>query len=69
MIFTKDDYDKYKAFKSVIEQGDFEIKGKAVVTVAIVMQWFNALETKIVEDLKPKESSIPKKVKEPITKA
>lgn len=70
MKWTKEDLEKYKGFKSVVEQSDMEVKGKAVITVAILMKWFMDLEGRIKQDLlEPVAAPIkPKKVKEPITK-
>lgn len=49
MSFTKDDEIKYKAFKKVLAKGKFEVQGEAVILMASLFNWFNYLETKIVE--------------------
>ena len=41
------DLKMYKAFKSVVKQGDFNIKGDAVNAVSSLFQWFDLLEGKI----------------------
>ena len=48
----------YLMFKSIIEQGDFKIQGKAITQVAFLMNWFNNLESKFREtvDEKPKKA-------------
>lgn len=43
----KADLDSYKAFKSVINMGDFSIKGNAVTRVAFLMKWYDSLESKL----------------------
>lgn len=51
-MFTKEDLEKYRAFKKVIEAGDFDIKGNTIITIAVLKQWFDSLEIKITEDVK-----------------
>lgn len=71
-MFTKDDLIKLKAFKSIVEQGDFQINGKAVVTVGVLFKWFLDLEKRIEAELLQKEIESNIKVvkvkKEPIKK-
>lgn len=69
--FTKEDYEKYRGFKSIVEQSDLTIKGKAVMSVAMLTKWFLDLENRIKMDLLPAVPAAPvrpKKVKPPITK-
>ena len=42
-----DDLVNYQRFLKVISQGDFNLKGEAVVTAAHLFQWFNSLGPKI----------------------
>jgi len=49
-----DDLQKYLMFKAVLEQGEFEIKGKAITQVALLFNWFGNLEKKF-RDEPPKE--------------
>ena len=57
-MFVKDDLAKYRALKKVIQQGDYEIKGDAILAVASLLNWFNDLEKKIEEQIR--KDSMPK---------
>lgn len=68
----KEDLIKYKAFKQVVANGDYEVKGSAMLAVASLIKWFYELEPKIHEAIAMTENkkSIAKSkpVKEPISK-
>ena len=42
-----------KAFKNIVLQGKFEVQGAAQATVGSLFQWFNDLDKRIEETLKP----------------
>ena len=72
MGFTKDDLLKYNGLKSVISDAKFDIKGRAAIQVAVLIQWYDSLEAKMKEAVKDfamnKPSTItpigkPKKIK------
>ena len=66
-MMTKEDLAKIKMFKGVIQQGDFSIKGNAIVQVANLVIWFNGLEDRVIESLKEEIPPLmPKEVIEPI---
>lgn len=44
---TEKDLAHYRAFKKVINKGDFNIKGDATIAVALLFKWFDELENKI----------------------
>lgn len=66
MLLHKDDLKFFKAFKQVIENGKFEAKGDAVITIASLFRWYESLGTRMVDHFK--EAETPKKVEEPIKK-
>lgn len=45
--WTEDDVKQYRALRSVLSQGDFNLKGNAVMSVAQLFQWFDSLDAKI----------------------
>ena len=46
---NRDDLMKYKAMKAIINNGKYEIKGDAILTVASLLDWYSKLEKKIEE--------------------
>ena len=54
-MFTKEDLGKFVCFKKIISQGDFEIKGEAVIAAASLFDWFNKLEKVIVDNINKAE--------------
>ena len=62
-MFTNEDLAKHSAFKAVLKEGSFDMKGNAIYTVAMLFQWFEGLEDRIKEDIAgPKDK--PMKIKE-----
>ena len=49
----------YKAFRQIVKQCKLEVKGEAIIMVAALFQWFDSLESKMVEmdkvEIKPIE--------------
>ena len=41
------DLEKYRQLKSVLSQGDFNLKGNAVQKVAALFIWYDSLESKL----------------------
>ena len=63
-MFTRDDLVKLYGFKAIVQEGDFEIKGKAVQAVAPYFNWFfNELEHKIKGAIAVENKSVPKELK------
>lgn len=47
-MFSKEDLIKLNGFRSIVSEGDFEIKGKAVLATSPYFHWFfNELEGRI----------------------
>lgn len=68
-MFTQEDLAKYKAFKTVLEQGNFDIKGNATIAVASLFVWYNSLEKRIIEDVTKQTQELKlEEVKQPIKK-
>jgi hypothetical protein len=44
---SKEDIEMCRALSTVISQGDFEVKGNAVIKIAQIFNWFNGLEDKL----------------------
>lgn len=57
MSFSQNDLNNFKAFKSVMKQADFELKGEALIAVGQLYSWFYSLEGKIAELVKKEESA------------
>lgn len=55
----KEDLNKLKMLKSVVNQGKYEMKGDAINMVASLINWIDVLEIKIEEALK-KPAKAPK---------
>jgi hypothetical protein len=62
-MFTKEDLAKYRAMKAIISKSKAEVQLEAAVNVALVLNWFNALEKVITDDLLQKDSEIVAKKK------
>ncbi len=60
----KEDLQKYKMLKSVIAQGEYKIKGEALIAVANLFAWFNSIEGEFHDSPSVK----PEIKKEPIKK-
>ena len=65
-MFSKDDLLKYAAFKRVVQQGDFNVKGEAIQMVASLLKWFEEIEGKIKSDIDSKQAIITAEKKEPV---
>lgn len=59
-----DELKNFKAFQKLINQADFSLKGEAVLTAALLIDWFNKQESKFA----PKPPLEIKEVKKPIKK-
>ena len=66
MKFSQNDLKIYAAFKRVIESGNFEIKGNAIVSVAFLLNWFNDLPVKIQAAVKIDSINEKKIIEKPI---
>ena len=53
-MFTEEDLKKYMAFKNIVGQGKFEIRGEAIIMASSLFQWFDELGSKIHEQVYPK---------------
>ena len=62
--FEDKDLELYMAFKSVIEQGDFKIKGNAVMGAASLFAWYLGIEGKIRGTLDNKKKDGAPKIKD-----
>lgn len=51
-MFTLDDVQKYKAFKTLVKSGNFTVSGANIYTAAVLLQWFESIEKKIDESAK-----------------
>jgi len=68
MQINEVDLNKYRAFKSIIDGSVVELKGDAVILAASLRVWFDGLEARFEESLKPKSRPKPKPLKQPIKK-
>lgn len=50
-MFNSEDLAKYKAFKTVLKKGRFEIAGEAVIVSGMLFTWFDELEKRIESSL------------------
>jgi hypothetical protein len=60
---TKEDLIKYQAFKKVLNEGDFTVKGQAILAVASLFHWYNNLETEIKKAIEPPKACSHKPIK------
>jgi len=49
-MFKKEDLLRYQGMKKIIAEGEFSIKGEAVIATASFFLWFNELEKKIASN-------------------
>lgn len=70
MQINNDDLRMFKAFKTVIDKGKYEIQGSAAKAVGSLFVWFENLEKRMEDSLsaKPIEAIKPKEKKEVIKK-
>lgn len=66
MSFSKEDLINHRAFKSMLELGDFEIKGRAVVEAARLFDWYLSLDKKIIGAMTPQTPIVPAQAQPPI---
>lgn len=67
-ILNDKDIENYRVLGSVIRQGKFDLEGKDIFTVGLLLKWYDDLESKLImlvkkeklELAKPKKKSIPK---------
>ena len=60
-MITQIDIDNYKKLKMIISQGNYDIKGNALVSVALLFKWFEEFEPVLEKLLKEeKRKGIPK---------
>ena len=52
--FKREDLDRLKMFKVLVESASYDVKGDAFLRIASLMMWFNGLETKIEANLAKK---------------
>ena len=62
--FTKDDINNFKVFRAIIQKGNFELNGGAVLRVASLFQWFDTLGSKIEFATKEQSKKGAPKIKE-----
>lgn len=46
-MIDKSDLDNYDKFARVIQKGDFNLKGEAIIPVALLLRWFGELKPKL----------------------
>ena len=61
-MFLKEDLQSYKQLKMIISQGKYEVKGEAIVSVALLLRWFDGLEKLIEVDLRNQKLLAEKKM-------
>lgn len=62
--FKDEDLQKYAAMKAVIKQGDFKIRGDAVIMAASLFAWFEGIEFKIKHSIEESKKVGAPKIKE-----
>ena len=73
-MITNDDLKRYDAFMMIINEGKFDIEGRAVISTALLIKWYMDLRPKLfdaIEAAAEKEKQGAKKkhpMKKPITK-
>ena len=65
MMIKEEDLKKYRAFKLIMNKSKFDITGESAIIVGSLFAWFNELEKRFEDSLKPLE---PKQVKDKIKK-
>ena len=50
---TKEDADMCRAFKAIIHQGGFTMKGDVIIQCGTLFTWFQDLDKRIEETIKP----------------
>jgi hypothetical protein len=52
-MINQKDLENYKSLKSVINSGSYDMKGSAVIRVALLFKWFDEFQPKIEAALMP----------------
>ena len=58
-MITKDDLKNYNVLKMILNNGDFQIKGNAIVPSANAVSWFNGFGQRMEKYLLEKDTPMP----------